>query len=97
LKTDAGDIPAGPGKTHNETARNRIVSYRNDGHGSRGILRRVGCRRAPGDDHGHAAADQFARQRGQTVVLTLSPAPFDVYVVTLDEAGILQSLDKSGQ
>jgi predicted ATPase len=31
------------------------------------------------------------------VVLTLSPTPFDAYVVTLDEAGILQSLDESGQ
>src|SRR6516162_1069319 len=27
----------------------------------------------------------------------VSPAPFDVYVATLDEAGIFQSLDKSGQ
>ena len=51
----------------------------------------------PGDDHGHATADQFTRKRGQTVVLTLSPAPFDGYVFSLDEAGILQSLDESGQ
>src|SRR4029077_6659800 len=50
-----------------------------------------------GGDHGHVAADQFAHQRGQTVVLTLSPAPFDAYVFTLDEAGVLQPLDECGQ
>src|SRR5262249_41684715 len=68
--------------------------YNRDGFGCR--LCRKRRWRIPGDDHGGAAADQFTRQRGQTVVLTLSPTPFDVYVVTFDETGVLQSSDEDG-
>jgi hypothetical protein len=48
------------------------------------------------DDHHHLAAQQFAGQRGQALVLTRSPAPFDADVTTFDEASVLEPLEEGG-
>src|SRR5262249_22931021 len=48
-------------------------------------------------DHGDLSANQFGRQRRQSIDLIVSPAIFDCYVLTLDIAGILQALPKSAQ
>src|SRR5215475_5541438 len=47
------------------------------------------------NDHCHVAANQFGRLRWQPVILTIGPAPFDVYVLTFEKAGGLQSLNES--
>jgi len=64
-----------------------------------GFGRRLCCKSRggiEGGDHRHVAPQQFARQRGRAVVLTLSPAPFDANVVTFDKAGVPEPLDESG-
>jgi hypothetical protein len=39
-----------------------------------------------------SAADEFGRQRGQSVILTFRPAVFDRHVVTFDKTGLIQAL-----
>ena len=40
-------------------------------------------------DHGDLASNQFGRQRGQPIELTLRPAVLDRYVLALDVAAVL--------
>ena len=49
------------------------------------------------DDHGDLSANQFGRQRRQSIDLILGPAVFDRYVLALDIAGVLEALAKSAQ
>src|SRR5262249_62116158 len=48
-------------------------------------------------DHGDLAANQFARQRGQPIKLTLCPAVLDRYVLAFNIAGVFEALMKSAQ
>ena len=48
-------------------------------------------------DHGDLAANQFGRQRRQSIHLILGPAVFDRYVLALDVAALLQALAECAQ
>ena len=52
------------------------------------------CRRSAAGrhNHGHLAANQFGRQRRQSIVLVFCPAIFDRHVLALDIACLLQTL-----
>jgi hypothetical protein len=47
--------------------------------------------------HGDLAANQFGRQRGQPIKLTLCPAVLDRYVLAFNIAGVFEALMKSAQ
>ena len=54
-------------------------------------------RRSGRGDHGDPSANQFGRQRRQSIDLILGPAVFDRHVLALDIAGVLQALAKCAQ
>ena len=49
------------------------------------------------NDHGDLSANQFSRQRRQSIELILRPAVFDRPILALDEARLLQALAKCTQ
>ena len=48
-------------------------------------------------DHGDLSANQFGRQRRQSIGLIFGPAVFDRHVLALDIAGVFQALAKCAQ
>jgi hypothetical protein len=48
-------------------------------------------------DHGDTSANQFGRQRGQPIELTLRPAVLDRYVLAFNIAGVFEALAKCAQ
>src|SRR5262249_31808815 len=86
------------GKAGDETQPDRVFPDNEDDGDCCG--RRLSCQPRTSierRDHGDLSANQFGRQRRQSIDLIVSPAVFDCYVLTLDIAGILQALPKSAQ
>ena len=78
------------------TGSSRDVEDDGDRRGCRlGRERRSGT--AGRDDHGDLSANQFGRQRRQSIDLILRPAVFDRHVLALDIAGVFEALAKSAQ
>src|SRR5262249_32543222 len=87
-----------PGRARLETRPSLTGSCGDENDGDRracslGRLRAIRRR----GDHGDLPANQFGRQRWQSLHLILSPAVFDRDVLVLDIAGILEALAKSAQ
>ena len=93
----SGEVAARSVQAGNETDLNRIGASDEDngnrGGCSPGCYRRLAVR----GNHGHPAANQIGRQRGQTIVVTFRPAIFDRHGLALDIPGLAQALAKRGQ
>jgi len=90
------EVTAWSAEAVNKARLNRIGSGNEDNRDGRG---RSFCRKGRGaieaDDYSHATAHEFARKRGQAIVLPLSPAPLDSYVSVRYKAGVSQSFGES--
>ena len=98
-KIDTCQVAARPGEAGDKTKPDRVVADDEDDGDRRGC--RLGRERRSGasgrGDHGDLPANQFGRQRRQSIELILGPAVFDRHVLALDIAGVFQALAKSAQ
>ena len=98
-KIDPCQVAARPGEAGDKTKPDRVFGDDEDDGDRRGC--RLGRERRSGtsgrDDHGDLSANQFGRQRRQSIDLILGPAVFDRHVLALDIAGVLQALAKCAQ
>ena len=93
---DTCQVAARPGKASDKTKPDRVIADVEDDGDRRGC--RLGRdRRTISNccDHGDLAANQFGRQRGQPIELTLRPAVLDRYVLAFNIAGVFEALAKS--
>ena len=98
-KIDPRQVAARPGEAGDKTEPDRVFGDDEDDGDRRGC--RLGRERRSGasgrGDHGDLSANQFGRQRRQSIDLILGPAVFDRHVLALDIAGVLQALAKCAQ
>ena len=82
---DPCEVTAGPGEAGDKTKPDRVFADDEDDGDRRGC--RLGRDRPSISrccDHGDLAANQFGRQRGQPIELTLRPAVLDRYVLAFN-------------
>src|SRR5215471_20465359 len=90
----AGDVAAGAIEAGDETAPDRVAAAEVDDRYSRG--RRLGRQRrylaAWCNNDRHLSTHEIGCERGQSIVLSVSPAIVQGDVSTLEESGIIQAL-----
>ena len=87
-KIDACQVAARPGEAGDKTEPDRVFrddEYDGDRRGRR-LDRECRQRDLRRSDHGDPSANQFGRQRRQSIELSLGPAIFDRHVVALDDS-----------
>ena len=98
-KIDTCQVAARPGEAGDETKPDRVFADGEDDGDRRGC--RLGRQRRIGTsgrgDHGDLSANQFGRQRRQSIDLILGPAVFDRHVLALDIAGVFEALAECAQ
>jgi hypothetical protein len=90
---DTGRVTTGPGEAGNKTELDRVFADAENDRDRRGRgfgrkRRRVaaGC-----GNHGNAAADEVTHERRQAIILACQPVVFDGYVLTFDDAGLVEA------
>ena len=96
-QADAREVAARPRESGDQADRNRVADGVEEDRDRRGrVLRRERRRVAAlGHDHVDLAGDEVGGQRGQPINVALAPAIFDHHVLSLDVAGLAQSLTES--
>src|SRR6185312_10742553 len=97
-ETHAGDVAARLVEACHQAEPDRVITASE--HDRNRGRRRLGGQRWPvaaaRNDQRHLLTDQFFRHRWQSVVLALSPAQIDPYILAVDEASFAQTLPQSG-
>jgi len=86
-KIDACRIAARPGKAGDKTRPDRVFGNGEDDWYRCGF-RQCRDRTSGRDDHGDVSANQFRRQRRQSIELIFGPSVFDSHVLALDKADL---------
>src|SRR5262249_55117230 len=93
---EARDISSWPIEARDQTFVDRVLANREHYRNGRGL--RLNCQDGRGTDrknHVYRTANQFNRQGGKAIELTIRPTIFDRYVVAFNEAGFFQALAES--
>jgi len=91
-----GKVAAGSVQTGDKTSLHGVVAGHEDDGNRRGRCFDNERRRPERNDHGDLTADQFVRVYRKSLVVTVSPAVFDLHIAAIDIASLAQPEAEGG-